>query len=111
MQIFDKFVPFSSAARLLLCEPLLVAPPEEGAREQDSDYKTAVCNGFSLKKERWDLHNARWMCRLCRYRGAHLDWKIWGAMALPLDHPMTVQGSQRCFWLGGERGNKKGAYM
>lgn len=48
MQIFDKFVPFSSAARPLLCEPLLVAPPEEGAREQGGDYKTAVCNGYQL---------------------------------------------------------------
>lgn len=55
MQIFDKFVPFSSAARLLLCEPLLVAPPEEGAREQGSDYKTAVCNGYQLKKRKMEL--------------------------------------------------------
>lgn len=51
------------------------------------------------------------MCRLCKYRGAHLDWKICGAMALPLDHPMTVQGSQPCFWLGGIGVNKKSAYM
>lgn len=25
------------------------------------------------RKERWDVHNARWICRLCKYRGAHLD--------------------------------------
>lgn len=48
MQIFDKFLPFSSAARLRRCQRLLVAPPEESACEQSGDYEAAVCSRYQL---------------------------------------------------------------
>lgn len=42
---FRRLLPFSSATRLLRCERLLVAPPEEGVREQSGNYEAAVCSG------------------------------------------------------------------
>lgn len=48
MQIFNKPLPFSSAARLLRRERFLVAPPEESACEQGGDYEAAVCSAYQL---------------------------------------------------------------
>lgn len=73
MQIFDKFIPFSSAARLHLCEPLLVAPPEEGAREQGGDYKAAVCNEYQFKKKEDRTYTTRGGCADC----ASTEAPIW----------------------------------